>query len=72
MTALFAVTTGIFFSKAEEISVLASSVPPINSTRTSISSSKTSNTSLKIFVSPGLYFGLSLRAPMATISRSTW
>ena len=71
MTALFAVTTGIFFLKAEDMSVLASSVPPINSTKTSISSSKTSKIFLKIFVSPALYLGLSLRAPIATISRST-
>lgn len=70
ITALFAVTTCLPEQSARVIKSLAVSTPPINSTRTSISSSTTSKISLKIFVEPGLQFGLSRRAPMQHISQS--
>ena len=70
ITALFAVTTCLPELRARVIKSLAVSTPPINSTRTSISSSTTSKISLKIFVEPGLHFGLSRRAPIQHISQS--
>ena len=46
------------------INSLATSTPPISSTRTSISCLVTSNISLSIGVLPGSHCGLSLLAPM--------
>ena len=70
ITALFAVTTCLPDLSACAIKSLAVSTPPINSTTTSISSCNTSKISLKIFVEPGLHFGLSRRAPIQHISQS--
>ena len=67
ITALFAVTTCLPEFRAAVIKSFAVSTPPINSTRTSMSSSTTLKISLKIFAEPGLHFGLSRRAPIQHI-----
>ena len=67
-TALFAVTTWIPLSIDARINSRATSTPPINSTITSMSWSNTSKISRSILVSLGSHFGLSLLAPITTIS----